>query len=130
MADKQSPVIRSMNDVESSEVQRSRGATIQVLIGPEQGAPNFVTRSFTLAPGGRIPRHRHESIEHQQVILSGEMVLGLDDQEQQVRTGDSILIPPGVAHWYENREEQPVRFLCIVPNADAYQTEWLEAPVE
>lgn len=130
MADKQAPVIRSMNDVESSEVQRSRGATIQVLIGPDQGAPNFVTRSFTLAPGGRIPCHRHESIEHQQVILSGEMVLGLDDQEQHVRTGDSILIPPGVAHWYENRGEQPVRFLCIVPNADVYQTDWLEPPVE
>jgi quercetin dioxygenase-like cupin family protein len=128
--DKQPPVIRSMNDVESSEVQRSRGATIQVLIGPEQGAPNFVTRSFSLAPGGRIPCHRHESIEHQQVILSGEMVLGLDDQEQQVGTGDSILIPPGVAHWYENRGEQPVRFLCIVPNADEYQTEWLEPPEE
>ena len=128
MAVKQAPVIRSLNEVESSEVPHARGATIQVLIGPDQGAPNFFTRCFSLAPGGRIPCHRHDSIEHQQVVLSGEMVLCLDDREQLVTTGDAVLIPAGVAHWYENRGEQPVRFLCIVPDTAGYQTEWLEPP--
>lgn len=118
-------VVRSIDSVQRQEVERSRGASIQVLLGPDDRVPNFATRCFTLAAGGRIPRHRHATIEHEQVMLEGEMVLGLDDEVVTVRAGDCMLIPAGVAHWYENRSETPVRFLCMVPLTDEYQTEWL-----
>ena len=128
MAHLPSPVVRSMDSVESQTVDRSRGAAIQVLIGPTDGAPNFITRRFTLAPGGRIPSHRHDSIEHEQVMLSGSMVLGLDQREVEVSGGDVVFIPPRVAHWYENRSAEPAVFLCMVPMTTDYQTEWLEEP--
>jgi quercetin dioxygenase-like cupin family protein len=118
-----------MDTVAAESVQRSRGATIQVLIGPTDGAPNFITRRFTLAPGGRIPRHRHDTIEHEQVMLSGTMVIGLDNREVEVREGDFVFIPSKVAHWYENRSDQTAVFLCVVPRTTDYQTEWLEGPV-
>ena len=121
-------VIRNMNEPGASRVGNSRGATIQVLLGPADGVPHFVTRRFTLEPGGRIPEHRHESIEHEQVMLEGEMVLRLDGDEHVVRAGDCIFIPAGVAHAYENRGQEVVRFLCIVPRTDEYATEWLEPP--
>ena len=70
--------------------------------------------------------HRHATIEHQQVVLEGEMAIALDDREVVVRAGDCLLIPAGVAHWYENRGDVPVRFLCVVPITSEYQTEWLE----
>jgi quercetin dioxygenase-like cupin family protein len=124
------PVIRPVAQVSEQPVPRTRGTTIQILIGPAEGAPNFVTRRFTIAPGGRIPCHRHDTIEHEQVMLEGEMVLGLGQNERTVRAGDSIFIPEGVAHWYENRGTAPVRFLCIVPNTDDYRTEWLEPPAD
>ncbi len=124
-----SPVIRNVSAVKASRVERSRGAEIQILIGPADGAPNFITRRFTLAPGGRIPRHRHDTIEHEQLMVSGTMTLGLDDREVDLSEGDSIFIPPGVAHWYENRGDRPAVFLCVVPHTSEYQTEWLEAPV-
>ena len=123
------PVVRSMDDPEAATVERARGASIQVLLGPEDGTPTFVTRRFTLEPGGRIPCHRHPAIEHEQVVLSGEMVLALDGREHVVRAGDCVFIPAGVAHWYENRGDAPVRFLCMVPRTDDYATEWLEPPV-
>lgn len=125
-----SPVVRNFDSVSPSVVERSRGAAIQILLGPADGAPNFITRRFTLAPGGRIPQHRHATIEHEQVILSGSMVIGLDNREHEVTDGDCILIPAGVAHWYENRTQEPVAFLCVVPHTADYQTEWLEGPVE
>jgi len=128
MTNAPSPVVRSMATVESQAVERSRGAAIQVIIGPTEGAPNFITRRFTLAPGGRIPCHRHNSIEHEQVMLSGAMVIGLDSREVDVAEGDSIFIPPNVAHWYENRSDRPATFLCMVPVTADYQTEWLEGP--
>lgn len=120
------PVVRGMAGVTAQAVPHTRGTTIQILLGPAEGAPNFVTRRFTIEPGGRIPCHRHDSIEHEQVVLEGEMVLGLDKQVHTVIAGDCVFIPPGVAHWYENRGSVPVRFLCMVPNTPDYQTEWLE----
>lgn len=122
------PVIRPMDTINEVPVERSRGTTIQILLGPEEGVPNFATRRFTIQPGGRIPCHRHDHIEHEQVVLEGSMVIGLDEHEATVGSGDSIFIPAGVAHWYENRGAVPVRFLCVVPMTADYQTEWLEPP--
>ncbi|TFG40128.1 MAG: cupin domain-containing protein [Candidatus Aminicenantes bacterium] len=122
------PVVRGTATVRPQPVERTRGAAIQILIGPTDGAPNFITRRFTIAPGGRIPRHRHDTIEHEQVVLSGSMVIGFDQREVEVKDGDCIFIPAGVAHWYENRSDEPVAFLCMVPRTTDYQTEWLEPP--
>jgi quercetin dioxygenase-like cupin family protein len=125
-----SPVVRTLDSVESVSVPRCRGASLKVLLGAEIGVPNFITRQFTLEPGGRIPCHRHDDIEHEQVVLEGSMVIGLDKREVGVGPGDSVFIPAGVAHWYENRESTAVRFLCVVPNTENYQTEWLEEPAD
>ncbi len=121
-------VIRPMEDVSALEVERSRGASIQVLLGPDDHVPNFATRRFTLMPGGRIPCHSHDTNDHEQVVLEGEMTLGLNDEIHIVRPGDCIFIPAGTAHWYENRGEEPVKFLCMVPIGDIYRTTWLEEP--
>jgi quercetin dioxygenase-like cupin family protein len=119
-------VVRPLDSVEEVSVPRCRGASLKVLLGPESGVTNFITRQFVLEPGGRIPCHRHDDIEHEQFVLEGTMVLGLDSREMEVSPGDSVFIPAGVAHWYENRSSAPVRFLCVVPHTDDYRTEWLE----
>lgn len=121
-------VVRSMSTVEAVRVERARGVTMEVILGPDDGVPNFVARRFTIAPGGRIPCHRHDTIEHEQVILEGTMIVGLDHGEHVASAGDCVFIPPGVAHWYENRGDVSVRFLCVVPLTDDYHTEWLEPP--
>jgi quercetin dioxygenase-like cupin family protein len=119
-------VVRNQDGVEAITVPRCRGTTMKVLLGPESGVPNFITRQFSVDPGGRIPCHRHDHIEHEQVMLEGSMIIGLDGRETEVRPGDSIFIPAGVNHWYENRSADTVRFMCVVPRTDDYQTEWLE----
>jgi quercetin dioxygenase-like cupin family protein len=124
------PLIRMMDGAAAVPVERAKGATIEVLLGADDGVPNFATRRFTILPGGRIPRHRHAEIEHEQVVLEGAMVIGLGDREVEVAAGQCLFIPAGVAHWYENRGEVPVRFLCVVPLTSSYQTEWLEPPAE
>ena len=120
------PMLRPITAVPATVVERARGASIQVLVGPEDGADRLVTRCFTMAPGGRIPTHRHADIEHQQVVLEGAMVVSLDGRERVARVGDCLLIPAGVAHWYENRGAEAVRFLCMIPRTESYRTEWLE----
>lgn len=128
--DRVKPTVVAPDAVPSPPVRRARGARMAVLIGPEQGAPNFITRRFLLAPGARIPAHRHPSIEHEQVMVRGEMVLGMDDEVRTVRAGDAMFLPAGCAHWYENRTAGEVEFLCVIPNTEGYATEWLEGPPE
>ena len=123
-------VVRSQDTIEAITVPRCRGTTMKVLLGPENGVPNFITRQFSVEPGGRIPCHRHDSIEHEQVVLEGLMIIGLDGREVEVGPGDSVFIPAGVDHWYENRGADTVRFVCVVPRTDDYQTEWLEEAAE
>ncbi len=113
---------------EARPVNRARGARMAVLVGPQEGAANFVTRRFVLEPGGRIPAHSHDAIEHEQVVVRGEMVLGLGARQVTARAGDAVFIPAGTPHWYENRGEDAVEFICVVPATDGYTTTWHEEP--
>jgi quercetin dioxygenase-like cupin family protein len=122
------PLVRPPADAPATPVLRARGARMAVLIGPEQGAPNFILRRFWLAPGGRIPTHMHPEIEHEQMVVRGEMVLGSGGSEKTVKAGDAVYIPAGAPHWYENRGAAEVEFLCIIPATVSYGTEWLEDP--
>jgi quercetin dioxygenase-like cupin family protein len=78
-----------------------------------------------MEPGEWIPAHSHDTLEHEQYVLEGEMALTLDGEEQLVGVGDAVYIPAGVVHSYENRGTIPVRFLCMVPKAE-YRTDWAE----
>jgi len=124
------PVVRNIEDPVSMAVEKSSSATLQVLLGPDDGAPNFIMRRFTILPGGWIPAHMHPEIEHEQVMLEGEMHLTLDGEIHRLGAGDCVLIPAGVTHAYENRGRFPVRFLCIIPRTASYETRWVDDSAE
>lgn len=119
------PFVRHVRDVEAKEVEHSRLTTIQVLIGPEDEVPYLYTRLFTVEPGGLIPHHFHDKIDHEQLVLDGELTLILDGREQTVRANDAVYIPKKVSHSYENRSKNRARFLCMVPATSDYSTKWL-----
>ncbi len=111
------PTIRRHRDVEYEAVEAAEGLSKGVLLAAEHGAPNFAIRRFSLAPGAEVPRHTN-AVEHEQYVLEGEYVVGLDDEEHVVSAGDSLLIPAGTVHWYRNESDVPGAFLCAVPNGD------------
>jgi quercetin dioxygenase-like cupin family protein len=117
-------LVRSIDSVPPAPARGSDGATMQVLLGPEDKMPRFHTRLFTLEPGGRIPEHRHDIIEHEQVVVEGELVLLTEEGERTVRVGDVVYLPPNRFHGYENRADGPARFICVVPATEGYDTEW------
>ncbi|WP_254766085.1 cupin domain-containing protein [Salinilacihabitans rarus] len=111
------PLIRRSDEVEYETVDAADGLRKGVLIGDEHGAPTFAIRRFTLEPGAEVPRHVNE-VEHEQYVLEGEYVVGIGDEEYEVRAGDSLLIPAGTVHWYRNAGDEPGAFICAVPNGD------------
>ncbi|PSP43250.1 cupin domain-containing protein [Halobacteriales archaeon QH_2_66_30] len=111
------PQIRRVEDIEYESVGAADGMEKGVLVGEEHGAPNLAIRRFTLAPGGSVPRHTNE-IEHEQYVLEGEYVVGIDDTEYTVSAGDTLHIPAGVVHWYRNEGDEQGAFLCAVPTGD------------
>ncbi len=120
--------VRTVSGVEALDVPRSPGVTIRVVMGPDDGMPNFYMRVFTMAPGAGIPAHRHDVIEHEQLVLEGAMHITADGEERLASAGDAIFFPAGCTHSYENRGDVPVRFLCVIPATAEYSTEWIDVP--
>jgi quercetin dioxygenase-like cupin family protein len=117
MSQRPKPLIRRSDDIEYEDVGAADGMSKGVLIDEERGAPNFAIRRFELEPGASVPEHTNE-VEHEQYVLSGEYVVGIEDEEYTISEGDSLLIPAGVVHWYRNESDDPGAFICAVPNGD------------
>ncbi len=111
------PLLRRADDVSYESVDAADGLSKGVLVDEDDGAPNFALRRFTLDPGAEVPEHTNE-VEHEQYVLSGEYVVGIEGEEHVVSEGDALLIPAGAVHWYRNESDEPGAFLCAVPNGD------------
>ena len=107
-------VVKGVETVEPQEVAAGKATRSQVLIGPEDGAPNFAMRRFIMDEGGGMPRHTNE-VEHEQYVLKGRARVGIADAVFEVAADDVLLIPAGTPHFYEVIEA-PFEFLCVVPN--------------
>jgi quercetin dioxygenase-like cupin family protein len=115
MSDEQGrATVRHSDEVARQEVGAGKATETQVLIGPEQSAPNFAMRRFIMGPGGGMPRHTN-TVEHEQYVLRGRARVTIGGEVHEVRAGTVLLIPAGVPHDYRVLEA-PFEFLCMVPN--------------
>ncbi len=110
-----SPVVRRGDSVPAQTVAVGTHAQMQMLLGPEDGMPNFALRRFLMAEGGGMPLHTN-TVEHEQFVLRGRARVLIGEQTHHVSAGDVLFIPGGIPHSY-TVEEGPFEFLCIVPNA-------------
>ena len=111
------PVVKRGDEIVYDSVSAAEGLRKGVLIDESDGAPHFAIRRFELDAGTEVPRHTN-AIEHEQYVLAGEYVVGIDDEEHAVSAGDALLIPAGVEHWYRNDGNETGAFICAVPNGD------------
>ncbi len=107
-------VVKRSEAVGRSDVTAGTATQMQVLIGPQDGAPNFAMRRFIMGEGGGVPAHTNK-VEHEQYVLRGRAEVGIGDKVYEVQSGDVVYIPAGAPHYYKVREA-PFEFLCMVPN--------------
>lgn len=92
------------------------GVFRRILIGPAEGAPNFILRHFTVERGCSSPQHVHDW-EHEAYILSGRGVLVNPDGEEPFGPGDAVYVAPQVKHQFRNVGDEALTFLCIIPKS-------------
>lgn len=107
-------IVRHADDVERRDVGAARATQMQVLVGPDDGAPHFALRRFIMGEGGGMPTHTN-TVEHEQYVLRGRAEVGIGERVFEVAGGDALLIPAGAPHYYRVIEA-PFEFLCMVPN--------------
>lgn len=108
-------IVKRAAEVTPREVAAGSATRTQVLIGHEDGAPNFAMRRFVMGPGGGMPRHTN-TVEHEQYVLRGRARIGIGDEIHEVGPDDVLYIPAATPHFYEVLEA-PFEFICVVPNA-------------
>jgi quercetin dioxygenase-like cupin family protein len=111
----QAPFVSPVAAIPATEVKAGTAAAMQVLVGPAQGASNFVLRRFVMGQGGGMPLHTN-AVEHEQYVLRGRARIRIGEAVHEVRPDTTLYIPAGAAHSYEVLEA-PFEFLCVVPNA-------------
>ncbi|MCS7238096.1 MAG: cupin domain-containing protein [Thermoguttaceae bacterium] len=97
------------------DMEGAVGCQLRVLVGQEDGAPNFTMRQFEVAAGGHTPLHSH-GYEHEVYILEGEGTVQIGDCRYPLRPGSVVFVPAGVIHQFRNEGAGVLRFLCLIPN--------------
>jgi uncharacterized protein YndB with AHSA1/START domain/quercetin dioxygenase-like cupin family protein len=110
-----SATVRRAESVPTVEVKAGQGTAMHVLVGPQQGATDFVLRRFVMQQGGGMPYHTN-LVEHQQYVLRGKARIRIADEVHEVSADHTLFIPAGVPHSYDV-VEGPFEFICVVPDA-------------
>jgi quercetin dioxygenase-like cupin family protein len=99
----------------------SKGVKRRWLIDDKNdGAPVYALRMFEVEPCGYSPRHSHDW-EHENYIIEGEGRLWLNDQWNDIKSGDVAYIAPNLEHQFENTGDTTLRFLCGIPVESRYR---------
>ncbi|MBX3323845.1 MAG: cupin domain-containing protein [Phycisphaeraceae bacterium] len=109
-------LIRNINETPRTPVKMDgvKGATMAIMVGREDGAPNFSLRQFEVEAGGHTPRHSHD-YEHEVYIVAGSGEVLLEGAMRPIRAGDVIYVPADSEHQFQATGSEGLRFLCIVP---------------
>ncbi len=97
------------------EVIRIGGLAIRYLVDPQTSGGSVAMFEFEVAPGAKVPAaHSHDAYEETAYGLEGILTYTVNGQTIEGRPGDSVLIPRGVVHRFENLHSTPAKALAII----------------
>jgi len=97
------------------------GSEIRELAGvPSGNAANQSLAEATVPPGSDTIEHYHRTTEEIYLFTSGSGRMRLGDEEFEVRSGDCVVIDPGVRHklWADEAEPLVLWCCCAPPYSD------------
>jgi quercetin dioxygenase-like cupin family protein len=92
------------------------------IVSGERGSQAVTLRlvEIPVPKPGDTPRapHFHQGFEECIYVMSGEGCTEADSGSYPLKTGDTILIPPGERHVTRNTGAEPLVLLCFFPVSD------------
>jgi uncharacterized cupin superfamily protein len=86
---------------------------------PDSRFPEFAINVRVLRPGEPNGLYHREDAQEAFLVLSGECVAIVEDEERRMRTGDFLYTPPGTAHIFVGAGEGPCTVLMVGTRKDA-----------
>ncbi|CAK7221948.1 hypothetical protein SBRCBS47491_004703 [Sporothrix bragantina] len=85
--------------------------------------PNGIIFCITNIPaGGAAPMHRTQSLDYA-VVLTGEIVLKLDNGEEKTVKAGEFIVQGGVNHAWMNRTAETCRIVCVMVGSEKIKLE-------
>jgi mannose-6-phosphate isomerase-like protein (cupin superfamily) len=89
------------------------GSSTRELAGPAwTAARNQSLAQATVPPGGETAEHYHPKTEELYYFTAGAGTMRLGEEEDEVRAGDCVVIPPGKPHKLWNPGPEALVLLC------------------
>jgi len=87
--------------------------TLAILRNPE-GAPRTPTLiELTVPPGGSPPRHVHDTMDDNFLLLEGEVLVRCGGRSLLAGPGDFVTLPAGVEHTFRVTSAEPATMLLV-----------------
>ena len=106
------------------------GSEIRELMHPAvQGNRHQSLAEARVPAGASTLLHRHRLSEEIYHVTAGQGAMTLGDERFDIGPGDTVCIPPGVAHRVENTGDEPLVILCCSSPPYAHEDTELVAEV-
>ena len=97
---------------------RIGGLTIRYLVDPLASGGSVAMFEFEVAPGARVPiAHSHDAYEETAYGLEGILTFTVEGHKTELGPGDTLLIPRGVIHRFDNLHSTPSKALAVITPA-------------
>lgn len=90
----------------------------KVIIGSNDDAPNYVFRYFCVQPGGNSTMPDQHIHDHGMYFVHGKGKVVMNGETFEVKARDMVYVFPNDVHGVINDGDEPLGFLCIIPNKD------------
>jgi mannose-6-phosphate isomerase-like protein (cupin superfamily) len=91
---------------------------LRELLHPEKQEVNLrYSLAHAILPIGEISQLHSLTTSEVYYILSGKGEMYIDDEVQEITSGDAVYIPPNAKQSLKNIGDEPIVFICIVDPA-------------
>jgi len=97
--------------------------SVRTLVASDQGAKSLTVKEVVLQPGAKGRLHTHTT-DQAIMVTEGSIQMFVGTEIQTVRSGYTLLAPPGVPHKLTNNTWVPAKMLVIYP-ADCLETSYV-----
>jgi mannose-6-phosphate isomerase-like protein (cupin superfamily) len=125
------PVFKTPRDYQAYRISPQDTNRLAIVFDPMVANMSLTYCVEIFDVGGKTPPNRHQWAVEMFFVLKGEGIASCDGKTVEIRSGDSILVPPTGTHVVENTGTGRLYALCImVPNEDFAELIRSGTPVE